>query len=128
MKTFPFLGNLHINKLQMDVTSIYALNLTLNCLKNVQDFDGTNVNHLPDFISQIVAIMPILAGYDDASGKILFGFVRNKCVGISRPFIHRYGKIENGDIFKEIFLKNVGEKDNSDTLMDMLKMCRVPVQ
>lgn len=109
----------------MDANNIAAFNLTINCIKTIQDFDGSDKNQLPDFISQVENILPTLSIFDGNSKKILFDFLKNKCIGLTRPVIHRYGNIESWVNLKQILLKHFGEKENSDELMDLLKLCRV---
>lgn len=109
----------------MNENSLAAFNSTMNCIKLIQNFDGTDTNQLPDLITQTENILPSFDVFDTNTKNILFGFIKNKFVGLCRPVIHRHGNMTEWESFKRVILKNFGEKETSDVLMDMLKLCRV---
>ncbi|XP_043063536.1 hybrid signal transduction histidine kinase M-like [Drosophila ficusphila] len=106
-----------------EVTASFTL--YLNCIKNIQDFDGSDKNQLPDFINQINELMPCFQVFDEQSRKVLFNYIKNKCCGLVRPVLHRYGNVTSWERLKEILIKHFGEKESSDELMDALKLCRI---
>ncbi|XP_036334779.1 uncharacterized protein LOC118745432 [Rhagoletis pomonella] len=48
----------------MEVIDISRINLVLTCIKNIESFDGTDQNQLPDFIYQIENILPSFQKFD----------------------------------------------------------------
>lgn len=64
---------------------------TLNCINGIADFDGWDPNQLTDFIKQIEDILPTVLTFDVCNQKILFNFLKGRCVGKTREIIHKYG-------------------------------------
>lgn len=96
--------------------------LVLTCIGNIKAFEG-DVNELPDFLEQVENILPIFERFDEANKRVLFGYLKNKCIGRTRVIIHRYGNVVAWEILKGILLDNFGEKQTSNELMDKLKTC-----
>ncbi|XP_049315751.1 probable cyclin-dependent serine/threonine-protein kinase DDB_G0292550 [Bactrocera dorsalis] len=109
----------------MEALQISRFNLVLTCIKNIESFDGNDTNQLPDYIDQVENILPSILEFDSTNQNILFGYIKNKCVGKTREAIHRHSNVNSWHILKEILTKNFGEKYSSNDLMDELKTCRL---
>lgn len=83
-----------------------------------------HINALPNFIEQFENITPTTDSFDETNKSVLFGYLKNRCIGRTREAIHRSGEIENWESLKVILLRNFGEKKTSTELMDKLKTCR----
>ncbi|XP_054746639.1 uncharacterized protein LOC129251301 [Anastrepha obliqua] len=109
----------------METLEISKFNLVLACIKNIENLDGNDPNQLPDFIEQIENILPTISEFNSANSNVLFGYIKNKCIGKTREAIHRHPNVTSWPILKEILTTNFGEKDNSNDLMGSLKTCRM---
>lgn len=110
---------------KMEQNGELTFNLTLSFIKSIEPFNGSDPNQLSDFISQVENVMPTISLFDNNTKRILFGSIKNKCTGLTRPAIHRHGNVTSWELLKEILIKNFGKKQDSDELMDLLKLCRV---
>lgn len=107
--------------IKMEMQIIHQFNLVLNLIKEIPFFDGTDKNQLPDFIMQVEAIIPSMSPFEVNNRSILFGYLKNKCTGMTREVLHRHGNITGWEELKRVLLDNFGEKETSVELMDKLK-------
>lgn len=68
---------------------------------------------IADFISLAEALMPSMTPFESNNRKILFGYLKNKCIGATREILHRQGTITTSEELKAVFLSNFGEKEIS---------------
>lgn len=99
--------------------------LVLNCIKQISEFNGKDVDQLPDFFTQVENILPSVEAFDANNKKVLFDYIKNKCVGDTRKVLHRHTSTRNWAELREILKNNFGEKENTNNLMDKLKMLKV---
>ena len=78
----------------MDSLAINKFNLVLTCIKNIESFDGSGPNQLPDYIGQVENILPSIFEFNESNRNILFGYIKNKCVGKTREAIHRHPNVK----------------------------------
>ncbi|XP_037931154.1 putative uncharacterized protein DDB_G0282499 [Teleopsis dalmanni] len=104
----------------MDSDTISQLNLLLQLIKNIRDFDGTEPAQLPDFIQQIDNLTPLVNSLETSAKLIIVSYIKNKCVGETREIVHRE-RSENWEELKNTLKKHYGEKSTCIELMDELK-------
>lgn len=109
----------------MEHQLLNQFNLALSLIKNVEPFDGTDPNYLPEFLSNIDSLIPTIAEFQESHKKILFNYIRNKCTGQIRQSILREGEVNSWETLKEILRRNYGEKKSSVELMDELKTLKL---
>lgn len=109
----------------MEMNLIHEFNLVLGCIREIPAFDGSDPNQLPDFLAQAEALLPSILPFEENNRRILFGYIKNKCTGVTREALHRHGTITNWQELKEVLLNNFGEKETSIELMDKLKTWRM---
>lgn len=103
---------------------VQKFTLVLECIKNINLLDGS-YNQLPDFIKQVENILPTIQEFEASHKNILMDYLKGRIVGKCREALHRQGNPANWEQIKEILKNNFGEKENSNALMDKLKMCRM---
>ena len=105
----------------MEQNVINTFNVLLTFIKNIEPFDGRDVSQLPDFIAQVENLMPTIDNLEEGNRKIIFAYVRNKCIGKTRDALHREGVIDDWNLLKETLKLNFGEIETCNELMDKLK-------
>lgn len=109
----------------MESALTQQFNLMLSCIREIPTFDGREQSQLPDFLAQVEALLPSIATFEENNRNILFGYIKNKCIGKTREAIHRYGVVGTWEVLKEILVTNFGEKETTRELMDKLKTWRL---
>lgn len=83
----------------MDANTLQQFQLILNCSNAISQFNGNDINQLPDFFGQVESLLSLIQRFD-----------ANKCTGRTMEVIHRSGEVNDWPELKPILLSNLGKR------------------
>jgi len=98
-----------------------GFSLALTCINAVKEFNGINKTELPNFISQIESLSPVIDACEDGYKPILFSYIKAKCTDKASIALQNHDNISNWPTMKSVLVRTFAESETIIQLMDELK-------